>query len=69
MWKCDRIGLYSAVHGLNVDRQCPLAFQSGAVAGVMGTGPSESTAGHRRGEVSGRILNEELSHLRSRLTL
>lgn len=30
-----------------------LAFQSGTVARVMGTGPSESTAGHRRGEVGG----------------
>lgn len=51
MWRCGCLGLYSAVHGLNVDRQCPLAFQSGTVARVMGTGPSESTAGHRRGEV------------------
>lgn len=51
MWRCGCLGLYSAVHGLNVDRQCPLAFQSGTVARVMGTELSESTAGYRRGEV------------------
>lgn len=53
MWGCGCLGLYSAVCGLNVDRQCPLAFQSGAVARVTSMGPSESTAGHRRGEVGG----------------
>lgn len=69
-WKGGHFGLYSSVLGLNVDRQCPLAFLSGTVARVILMEPLEFTGGPRRGvKMGGRILREKLSHLRSRLIL
>ena len=34
-WNGGHLGIYSAVPGPGMDRQCPLVFQSGTVAGVM----------------------------------
>jgi hypothetical protein len=63
-WNGGHLGIYSAVPGPGMDRQCPLVFQSGTVAGVMCTETPE-LGGIGGVEISGRILREELLHVRS----